>query len=150
MQQQATLQQRNASCYVLRWLLVVLWAGFIFFMSARTSGELGTGFLAMLTQFANETIERLLGRPFDVALIAHFCEYLVLGILLARALNLSTSAGLAFCMAVVLASMYGVTDEFHQQFVQGRTPDMLDWIADTAGAAVGGIVRLVAHTIARR
>jgi VanZ family protein len=37
-------------------------------------------------------------------------------------------ATVAFCVA------YGVSDEFHQSFVPGRTPDVADIYADAAGA----------------
>jgi VanZ family protein len=39
--------------------------------------------------------------------------------------------------AVALAALYGATDEFHQCFVPGRTADVLDWLADFIGAAIG-------------
>lgn len=46
-------------------------------------------------------------------------------------------------LAVLLASLYGVSDEVHQAFVPGRSADLLDWLADTAGAAVAvSLVRL--------
>ena len=39
--------------------------------------------------------------------------------------------------AVIGASLYGVSDEFHQLFVPGRMCDPMDWLVDTAGAALG-------------
>jgi VanZ family protein len=36
-------------------------------------------------------------------------------------------------MAVLIASLYGISDEFHQSFV-GRDPSAKDWLADTVGA----------------
>ncbi|MEZ4273606.1 MAG: VanZ family protein [Myxococcota bacterium] len=30
--------------------------------------------------------------------------------------------------------LYGLVDEFHQSFVPGRSPDLLDALADAAGA----------------
>ena len=39
-----------------------------------------------------------------------------------------------FWAPVVFASLYGVSDEFHQYFVPGRTPDIGDLCADAAGA----------------
>jgi VanZ family protein len=35
-----------------------------------------------------------------------------------------------------VCSLYGISDEFHQSFVPGRTPDPVDWATDTAGAGV--------------
>ncbi len=39
-------------------------------------------------------------------------------------------------LAAALASLYGITDEVHQAFVPGRSADVWDWVADTAGAAL--------------
>jgi len=36
---------------------------------------------------------------------------------------------------VIFCLLYGVSDEWHQSFVPGRTPDILDIAADTFGAA---------------
>ena len=38
-------------------------------------------------------------------------------------------------VALVIASGYGVLDEWHQSFV-GRDCDPADWLADTIGAAL--------------
>lgn len=35
----------------------------------------------------------------------------------------------------VICSLYGISDEFHQSFVPGRTPEVLDAVADGLGAA---------------
>ena len=45
-------------------------------------------------------------------------------------------AGASLLGAFVLAVLYGVSDEFHQAFVPGRTPDVADVAADAAGAAL--------------
>ena len=39
--------------------------------------------------------------------------------------------------AIAIASLYGVTDEYHQLFVPGREFDVLDLVADTIGSIVG-------------
>ena len=39
--------------------------------------------------------------------------------------------------ALLLASAYAVTDEFHQTFVPGRHGTPVDWAIDTAGALLG-------------
>ena len=52
--------------------------------------------------------------------------------------------------AVAVASMYGVTDELHQYFVPGRSCDVLDWVADTSGAAIGVTLGPVVTSLVRR
>ena len=39
--------------------------------------------------------------------------------------------------AVVLSTLYGVSDEVHQAFTPERTPDVRDLLADALGAALG-------------
>ena len=40
----------------------------------------------------------------------------------------------------VVASLYGMTDEFHQYFVPDRACDPLDWLIDTCGATLGAFL----------
>jgi len=75
--------------------------------------------------------------------------YAGLALLILRALagaswrNVTIGAGVA---AVLLSAAYGATDEFHQRFVPGRTADLLDLAADTAGAAAAvAVVWLIAR-----
>lgn len=43
-------------------------------------------------------------------------------------------------LAIGIATLFGVLDEYHQSFVPGRTPDFKDMITDFLGAAVFVIV----------
>jgi VanZ family protein len=43
-------------------------------------------------------------------------------------------------MAALAVSLFGVFDEFHQHFREGRTVSLGDWLADT----IGGIAASVA------
>jgi VanZ family protein len=43
-------------------------------------------------------------------------------------------------LATLLASLYGISDEIHQSFVPGRSPDVLDWLADTSGALLATLL----------
>src|SRR2546426_9574780 len=68
--------------------------------------------------------------------LAHFTEYLVLSVLLYRALRTGRgwnfrAAGLAF----TIAGIYALSDEFHQWFVPGRTAAATDCLIDVSGAA---------------
>ena len=41
--------------------------------------------------------------------------------------------------SIVLSFLYGLSDEVHQMFTPGRSPDILDVVADTIGAAAGAL-----------
>ena len=69
--------------------------------------------------------------------IAHFFLYLVLAILVTLALHNSKRAlWKTALIAIVICSLYGASDEFHQSFT-GRNCDIFDWIIDTVSAFVG-------------
>ena len=63
---------------------------------------------------------------------AHFLVYGLLATLLCRIGNGWRGAA----WALLAASAYGATDEWHQYFVPGRSCDVFDWVADTTGAAL--------------
>jgi VanZ family protein len=78
----------------------------------------------------------------------HGIGYAILAALLLRALaggRLRSVTWTRSLAAVVLATLYGASDEFHQSFVPGRSPDRLDVVADSIGAAaavvLGGLAR---------
>lgn len=49
-------------------------------------------------------------------------------------------AGLAVLITIFFCFVYGLTDEFHQSFIPGRTPSAADIGADIGGAVlVGGV-----------
>ena len=73
----------------------------------------------------------------------HLAGYFLLGALVARAIAAGEWSGYTWPTAAtawVFAAAYGVTDEWHQSFVPGRTPDVGDWMADAVGAAAGVLV----------
>jgi len=45
-----------------------------------------------------------------------------------------STLNLALAVAFVFCALFGVTDEWHQSFVEGRQADVLDWLADCFGA----------------
>jgi len=72
----------------------------------------------------------------------HGIGYALLGAFLLRALARAERSGVTIrrvLLAIVLATAYGVTDEFHQWFVPGRTADVHDVIADSEGAIVATV-----------
>ena len=75
--------------------------------------------------------------------IGHGVSYAVLGALLMRALAGGTLRGVRAGLilpAVLIAAVYGVSDEFHQSFIPGRMASVSDLVADTIGALAGACV----------
>ena len=105
----------------LSWGLVFVYMAFIFYSSSQP----GTG--------------RPL--PFPHAdKLWHMGIYALLGVLVLNALVAGANRELrsGFCyIAVLVGSLYGVSDEIHQYFVPGRHADILDVLADIAGSCLG-------------
>ena len=113
----------------LAWTLSAAWASAIFVVSSRPGNTLPGGYSVQ----------------------AHLAEYFVLGALLTWALADEQPSVSTVGLAIILASLYGITDEFHQRFVFMRTPDIFDWMLDTVGATLGALaVRALLTRAARQ
>lgn len=66
--------------------------------------------------------------------VSHFAGYGVYGAALAFG---GAGAGVGRIALIAAGSLYGASDEFHQSFVPGRSPDWRDWLADTGGVILG-------------
>lgn len=109
------------------WVPVALYAGAIFFMSAQSHPE------DQLPSF-------LLKEVSDKVL--HAVEYGILSILCYRAFRRAAGSAVArqaVVLAILTASVYGLTDEVHQAFVPLREATWQDWLADTIGAVIGAM-----------
>jgi VanZ family protein len=72
--------------------------------------------------------------------LLHLLAYFGLALLVGRAVHGGLPArlsGRGVLLTLVVTVGYGVTDELHQIFVPGRSPELYDVAADAAGAAVG-------------
>lgn len=70
---------------------------------------------------------------------AHLAAYWLLGLLAVRAVGRGLPCRVTprvAAVAILITSGYGALDELHQWFVPGRTADLADWYADSAGAAI--------------
>jgi VanZ family protein len=99
-----------------RWLPPALWAALILVLTSVPAPPDITGGIPHLDK------------------VIHFCLYAAQGWLVARALR--TRRMLSLTLALLAVSAFGAFDEWHQQFFV-RDTDILDWIADTIGGAVG-------------
>lgn len=82
----------------------------------------------------------------------HSLGYAILSVLVFRALAGATWRGVSFrsgALAVVLSVLYGMSDEFHQRFVAGRTAAWDDVGADLVGALIGAALVGILYIINR-
>jgi VanZ family protein len=110
--------------FVLYWVPVITYAALIFALSAQPHPE------RLLPPFLERLGDKLL----------HVVEYGVLAVLCYRAFRHAwyrANALTALSLAIVAATVYGVSDEVHQAFVPSRTSDLWDIAADLAGACLG-------------
>lgn len=108
------------------WGPVALYAGLIFYLSAQSHPD--EDLPSFLDIFGDKVL--------------HAVEYAGLGALCYRAFRRGVSglpASRVLLLAVVAASLYGITDEVHQLFVPFRESSWQDWVADTVGAVLGAV-----------
>ena len=114
--------------YSKRWIPVLVWAIFIFYLSSIPNLSTGLGLW--------DTIMRK---------IAHIIEYGILTFLLWRAIkNDKRPFYISLSWATIFAIIYALTDEIHQGFVPTRHFSLIDVGIDSVGAI------LVAWIIRRR
>lgn len=109
------------------WLPVALYAGVIFYWSSQSHPE------KQLPSFLLEDVNDK---------VLHAVEYGILALVCYRAFRWGTGplvARQALVLAIVTASVFGITDEVHQFFVPFRESSWQDWLADTIGAAIGAL-----------
>lgn len=107
-----------------RWVPAIAWMAVIFFLSSRTGGELNSIF-----PFFHMWFPKM--QSFNWG---HFIAYFILSLTYFWGIGNYGWRGKVVC--ILLCVLYGITDEFHQNFVAGRTPDILDLRNDTIGATL--------------
>jgi VanZ family protein len=72
----------------------------------------------------------------------HFLMYGGLGLLLARAMHNPprTTRSRVVAAAFLLVVAIGGMDEWHQHYIQGRSAELADWVADSSGGLVGALI----------
>ncbi|SEA03217.1 VanZ like family protein [Lachnospiraceae bacterium NK3A20] len=78
---------------------------------------------------------------FYVRKLAHFSEYCLLAITLAIPLYVyGVRGGWLFLLTILLCFVYACSDEYHQSFISGRSPQLRDVLIDTAGGLLGTLL----------
>lgn len=104
-------------------ILTLAWMGTIFLLSSQPGGQLPMG-------------------PPGFDKLLHLGAYALLAMLILGALPRAPGGyrlGQAL-LAAALAAVYGLTDEWHQFHVPGRSMDGWDIAADAAGALLGALL----------
>lgn len=74
--------------------------------------------------------------------LAHFCEYYLLGYLSCRwasAMETPFLKSRAIWMTIILGTLYGLGDEWHQAFVPGREASLWDALFDSLGVLTAAV-----------
>ena len=115
-------------------ILIIIWMIFIFVMSSFNANDSAiqsniiTHFLSQLFNIYNLELLSLTVRK-----LAHFSEYLILGILI-------YNYCLRFDLSALICLFYAISDEIHQIFTPGRSCQIMDVIIDLLGAICGIII----------
>ena len=99
--------------------------------------------MAIIFKLSSMTGDDLKDFPHVWDKLAHCCEYATLCGCFAMwwtRNEWSKRQWLRVLVVVGLTLAYGCTDEFHQRFVEGRSCDAFDLVADTIGGIIGGTV----------
>lgn len=105
------------------WWPTLAWAGIIFWLSSRPT----------------LTTSEIYWQDFVIKKAAHLFVYAVLASLLYRSLKHTTKLDRLTLVVLTLSIvvLYAISDEFHQSFIPGREPRLLDILIDFLGASGG-------------
>ena len=117
------------------WVVVpILWCGMIyfftqssFFTSASTDGKIAS-FFGITDGRVVSTLNYLSRKS------AHFILFALLAVFIKL---MTVNVKRSYWVAWIGASVYGLLDEYHQIYVAGRGPSLLDAGIDSAGAGAG-------------
>ena len=82
---------------------------------------------------------------------AHMSEYCLLALAFSLPLTVYGARGMRrFLLALLLSAAFAASDEFHQSFVGGRGPSVMDVGIDSLGAAIGCAAVAITAGLRRR
>lgn len=128
---------KNKIVVIVSWMLVIISAGFIFYMSAcdgNTSAEQSGRVVKVIEEIINDPVKAKEAEGV-VRETAHSAEFFLLGFLLMNAL-LQTAVRRKELITLVIGFLYACSDEIHQIWIPGRTSELIDLLIDTVGVTV--------------
>ena len=130
-------------------LLLLLWMGVIFYMSAQPSIEsqetsnlvakIIFDFLNIFSSGMLNESEFMLKYIQPIRKLAHFSEFAILGVLALLTFR-QYDKKRALSIAIVFCLLYAISDEIHQLFVPNRYCDIHDVMIDFLGSFTGIIL----------
>lgn len=98
-----------------------------------------TGAAISSHDLSEEEISRLAEKiQLPVRKLAHMTEYCILAVSLFLPLRFCGFRGIRLALlTAILCVLFASSDEFHQSFVAGRGPSVLDVLIDSIGALIG-------------
>ena len=118
-------------------VLVLVWASLIFIMSsfdATDSSNQSNFIVNIISNIFN--IENVKLLSLIIRKLAHYTEYLILGILV---INMFTKNNISrsHLLSIILCVIYATSDEIHQLFIPGRACQIKDILIDSVGSITG-------------
>ena len=107
--------------FTFSWLPLLVYAGLIFYLSSLPNPP---------QLFTFSSADKVL----------HIVEYVILGILIINLLKHyfpDQGNKQLISLAVVLSTLYGISDEYHQYFVPFKDANLFDVLADGIGSCLG-------------
>jgi VanZ family protein len=137
-------------------ILSILYAMFIFYLSSRSSfgdtksilGFFDSELIRNIFHYLSKHDLDFLVYPFYIFYnqldkFLHIILYMGFGFLLYITIKNSSNPTLcnyALLFAIIIGTLYGASDEFHQSFVPGRTASIWDLAADSTGVGIAQII----------
>ena len=125
---------------ILAWSCFLLWLLLIFLFSSQSgadSSQLSGGIIEFLEDLTHIPLSNEIC-SFMIRKLAHFTEYMVLGIL---TMNLWKQYGKLnkkqLFVIILFCIFYAITDEFHQMFIENRSGNLWDMTIDSLGSLFG-------------
>ena len=94
------------------------------------------GFIFVLSSLPSDKIPYYGGLDYVLKKGAHALGYGLLGLSYYYALPRSLSRTYRWILALIMAVLFALSDEYHQSFVQGRNSSIVDVAIDTVGAVI--------------
>ena len=137
---------KNKKLVIIFSILTIIWMGLIFAFSATPAKESDNESKAIIRSVvgkisdkdSNRNTEKYvdtLNKPFRKTL--HATEYFILaGLIFMIFINIKDLNKLFIFLDIFICFLYACSDEFHQKFIIGRSPQFSDVLIDTIGSII--------------